>query len=44
VAFSPDGKVFSDLCLHHRVAALNLRRLLTVGLTLSGGTWLVIPA
>ena len=34
----------NDLWLHHRVAALNLRRLLTLGLTRSGGTWLVTPA
>ena len=25
--------------LHHRVAALNLRRLLTLGLTLNNGSW-----
>jgi hypothetical protein len=34
----------NDLWLHHRAAALNLRRLLTLGLTRSGGTWLVAPA
>jgi hypothetical protein len=30
-----------DLWLHHRAAALNLRRLLTLGLTRSDGTWAV---
>ena len=30
--------------LHHRVAALNLRRLLALGLTRSGGTWALAPA
>ena len=34
----------NDLWLHHRVAALNLRRLLTLGLTRSGGTWALAPA
>ena len=34
----------NDLWLHHRVAALNLRRLLALGLTRSGGTWAVAPA
>ena len=29
----------NDLWLHHRVAALNLRRLLALGLTRNGGTW-----
>ena len=27
--------------LHHRVAALNLRRLLALGLTMKGGTWIL---
>jgi hypothetical protein len=27
--------------LHHRVAALNLRRLLVLGLTRSNGTWVI---
>ena len=27
--------------LHHRVAALNLRRLLAIGLTMKGGTWIL---
>ena len=34
----------NDLWLHHRVAALNLRRLLTLGLTRSGGSWALAPA
>jgi Transposase DDE domain/Transposase domain (DUF772) len=34
----------NDLWLHHRVAALNLRRLLALGLTRSGGSWAVAPA
>lgn len=34
----------NDLWLHHRVAALNLRRLLALGLTRSGGTWTLTPA
>jgi len=38
------GTLRNDLWLHHRVAALNLRRLLTLGLTRSGGTWAVNPA
>jgi Transposase DDE domain/Transposase domain (DUF772) len=38
------GTQRNDLWLHHRVAALNLRRLLTLGLTHSGGTWAVAPA
>jgi hypothetical protein len=37
------GTQRNDLWLHHRVAALNLRRLLTLGLTHSGGTWAVAP-
>ena len=38
------GTRLNDLWLHHRVAALNLRRLLTLGLTRSGGTWALAPA
>jgi hypothetical protein len=34
----------NDLWLHHRVAGLNLRRLLTLGLTRNNGTWAVRPA
>ena len=33
----------NDLWLHHRVAALNLRRLLALGLTRTTGTWLLAP-
>ena len=38
------GTAANDLWLHHRVAALNLRRLLALGLTRSGGTWTLAPA
>jgi hypothetical protein len=38
------GTRLNDLWLHHRVAALNLRRLLTLGLTRSGETWVLAPA
>src|SRR3954452_12750226 len=38
------GARLNDLWLHHRVAALNLRRLLTLGLIRSGGTWTLAPA
>ena len=38
------GTRLNDLWLHHRVAALNLRRLLALGLTRSGGTWVLAPA
>ena len=34
----------NDLWLHHRVAGLNLRRLLALGLTRSGPTWALTPA
>ena len=33
------GIAKNDAWLHHRVAALNLRRLLALGLTFEGGTW-----
>jgi IS5 family transposase len=33
----------NDLWLHHRVAALNLRRLLALGLARSGGSWVLAP-
>ena len=33
------GTRLNDLWLHHRVAALNLRRLLALGLTRTTGTW-----
>jgi transposase len=35
------GVVKNNAWLHHRLAALNLRRLLTLGLTWSNGTWTV---
>ena len=35
------GTAANDLWLHHRVAGLNLRRLLTLGLTRTGGTWVI---
>jgi hypothetical protein len=38
------GTQRNDLWLHHRVAALNLRRLLALGLSRSGGSWAVAPA
>jgi hypothetical protein len=38
------GTPRNDLWLHHRVAALNLRRLLALGLSRSGGSWAVAPA
>jgi hypothetical protein len=38
------GTRLNDLWLHHRVAALNLRRLLTLGLTRSDGSWAVASA
>jgi hypothetical protein len=38
------GTRLNDLWLHHRVAALNLRRLLTLGLTRSSTTWTITPA
>src|SRR3954454_24977859 len=37
------GARLNDLWLHHRVAALNLRRLLTLGLTRSNGAWALAP-
>jgi len=38
------GTPLNNLWLHHRAAALNLRRLLTLGLTRTGTTWAVAPA
>jgi hypothetical protein len=38
------GARLNDLWLHHRVAGLNLRRLLALGLARSGGTWTLAPA
>jgi hypothetical protein len=34
----------NDAWLHLRVAAINLRRLLTLGLTRTDGTWILAPA
>lgn len=36
------GVVKNNAWLHHRVAALNLRRLLTLGLTQTNGTWVLV--
>ena len=30
--------------LHHRAAAINLRRLITLGLTITNGTWTLATA
>ena len=38
------GTRLNDLWLHHRVAGLNLRRLLTLGLARGGGSWVLAPA
>ena len=38
------GTQRNDLWLHHRVAGLNLRRLLALGLTRSGRTGALTPA
>jgi IS5 family transposase len=38
------GVAKNNAWLHHRVAGLNLRRLLALGLTRSNGTWTVAPA
>ena len=35
------GTALNDLWLHHRVAGLNLRRLLALGLTRIGGAWAI---
>ncbi len=35
------GTRLNDLWLHHRVAALNLRRLLTLGLTRTENGWVI---
>jgi Transposase DDE domain/Transposase domain (DUF772) len=35
------GTALNDLWLHHRAAALNLRRLLTLGLTRTAGAWAI---
>ncbi len=38
------GVTTNNHWLHHRVAALNLRRLLTLGLTRSNGNWALAAA
>ena len=38
------GTSKNDHWLHHRVAALNLRRLLVLGLTRSNGHWAIATA
>jgi hypothetical protein len=35
------GTAKNDHWLHHRVAALNLRRLITLGLTHTGTSWAI---
>ena len=35
------GVTKNDHWLHHRAAALNLRRLITLGLTCTGTTWAI---
>jgi transposase len=38
------GVIANNLWLHHRAAALNLRRLINLGLTRTSGTWHLAPA
>ncbi|WKX05989.1 IS1182 family transposase [Streptomyces sp. NL15-2K] len=38
------GVIANNLWLHHRAAALNLRRLINLGLTRTGTTWHLTPA
>ncbi|MFD7170134.1 IS1182 family transposase [Streptomyces violascens] len=38
------GAIKNDLWLHHRAAALNLRRLINLGLTRTAGTWTINAA
>ncbi|MEN8650304.1 IS1182 family transposase [Streptomyces sp. 21So2-11] len=38
------GVIANNIALHHRAAALNLRRLIKLGLTRVNGTWTLIPA
>ncbi|PRX44419.1 DDE family transposase [Nonomuraea fuscirosea] len=37
------GTAANDRWLHHRAAALNLRRLINLGLTHTSGTWTIAP-
>ncbi|MFF3464861.1 transposase, partial [Streptomyces sp. NPDC002619] len=38
------GVIANNIWLHHRAAALNLRRLITLGLTRTNTTWRLAPA
>ncbi|MGW1803342.1 transposase, partial [Streptomyces sp. NPDC001984] len=38
------GVIANNIWLHHRAAALNLRRLINLGLTRAGDTWRLAPA
>jgi hypothetical protein len=38
------GVIANNIWLHHRAAALNLRRLINLGLTRTSGTWRLTPA
>lgn len=38
------GVIANNIWLHHRAAALNLRRLITLGLIRTGNTWHLAPA
>jgi hypothetical protein len=38
------GVTKNDSWLHHRAAALNLRRLTVLGLTYNGSSWTLTPA
>ncbi|KUO16625.1 transposase [Streptomyces dysideae] len=38
------GVIANNIWLHHRAAALNLRRLINLGLTRTSNTWRLIPA
>jgi hypothetical protein len=38
------GVIANNLWLHHRAAALNLRRLINLGLTRANGSWHLTPA
>ncbi|WP_257004831.1 transposase [Streptomyces sp. Tue6028] len=38
------GTIANSIWLHTRAAALNLRRLVNLGLTQTGGTWQLAPA
>ncbi|MFJ2030524.1 tyrosine-type recombinase/integrase [Streptosporangium sp. NPDC087985] len=38
------GAIKNDAWLHTRAAALNLRRLISLGLTRTNGTWVIVPS